>query len=227
LSPPRASFADPATAQVAPSQALPSGSVAPVAAGTPQAPPNTIRVTRSLRACSSFLPAGVTVPDNAAPTLYSFTITLKGEQSDPTLYRSSGYGDLDNAALACVRNNRAFASAPSTSAGRPVESTWVAGFFWGHRPPTFAFANPNGGPNLCDHRYPRIAMRRRIEGSTSIAYRIGVDGNVKDMTVTQSSGSSVLDNAAMDCVKAWQYFPVTQHGQPVEVDKFLTMNWRM
>jgi TonB family protein len=100
--------------------------------------------------------------------------------------------------------------------------------YWNQEPLPFAFANPSGEPNVCmRRRYPMIAAQRRSQGNTTVTYRIGIDGEVKDANVTQSSGSSALDNATLECVNSFRYFPVTQNGQPVEVDQSLTMFWRI
>ena len=57
-------------------------------------------------------------------------------------------------------------------------------------------------------RYPMMAERRRIQGEVIVSFRISYDGLLLDApTVTESSGSSLLDGAAVRAVKRAAPFP--------------------
>jgi periplasmic protein TonB len=76
-----------------------------------------------------------------------------------------------------------------------------------------------GRPHACGQDYyPAISVRLGEQGTTTLAFHIGVDGSVKDLAVAESSGSERLDEAAMKCASRWRYKPATgEGGQPIEV----------
>jgi protein TonB len=49
--------------------------------------------------------------------------------------------------------------------------------------------------------YPPIARRRNIQGSVGVSFEIEADGGLASVTVNNSSGSSILDNAAVSLIK--------------------------
>jgi protein TonB len=73
------------------------------------------------------------------------------------------------------------------------------------------------GRHNCLDQYPVAAKNSAIEGTTSLSYRIGEDGSVKSVTIRASSGNAMLDNAAVACVKSWQYTPAVLDQKPVEI----------
>ena len=56
---------------------------------------------------------------------------------------------------------------------------------------------------------------------------MAVDGSVKDVTVSQSSGNADLDAASVTCVRGWQYKPATRGGVPVEAAWQAAVRWAM
>lgn len=65
-------------------------------------------------------------------------------------------------------------------------------------------AAPRGNPGLwvTTNDYPTDAIRREEQGTTTFRLTVGPDGQVRDCTVTKSSGSASLDAAA--CAKMSQ-----------------------
>jgi protein TonB len=64
--------------------------------------------------------------------------------------------------------------------------------------------------------YPPSAIRGGIQGTVTLRLEIGTDGSVADAVVAESSGSAVLDDAAVAWVKShWRYRPATQNGTAV------------
>ena len=49
--------------------------------------------------------------------------------------------------------------------------------------------------------YPAMARQRNIEGIVGIAFEIEMDGGIVSIKVAHSSGSSILDNAAVSLIK--------------------------
>ena len=50
--------------------------------------------------------------------------------------------------------------------------------------------------------YPKIAADFRVSGTCKIRFLINPQGEISDVTMVESSGAGVLDNAAMETVKA-------------------------
>jgi TonB family protein len=176
--------------------------------------------------CDSFLPAGVSVAPGTNPTLFRYNLAPDGSVHDASLFRSSGSPDLDNAALACVEKTP---RPEAMVAGARAQIAWVGAISWAYPPHGFFEPNPDGGAaaGMCRNWYPPAAILRHRGGDTIIGYRIGKDGNPKDETVVQSSGSTFLDNAARGCVHAFKYYPATEYGEPVALDKSARIEWRL
>ena len=63
-------------------------------------------------------------------------------------------------------------------------------------------------------RYPAAALRRGESGTVMVKAEIGIDGVPSDVTVASSSGSRLLDRAALDAVRRWRFTPALVNGQP-------------
>lgn len=55
--------------------------------------------------------------------------------------------------------------------------------------------------------YPIEARRQGLEGKILLRVTVGADGKVTSVTVVQSSGHRILDNAARDGVAKWRFAP--------------------
>jgi protein TonB len=73
--------------------------------------------------------------------------------------------------------------------------------------------------------YPAIAQSARVQGVVILEATIGTDGRVTDVKVLRSI--PLLDQAAIDAVKQWQYTPTTLNGQPVPVIMTVTVNFAL
>ncbi|MCX6550705.1 MAG: energy transducer TonB, partial [Acidobacteria bacterium] len=63
--------------------------------------------------------------------------------------------------------------------------------------------------------YPPIAVTARVQGVVVIEAIIGEDGKVRDARVLR--GVPLLDQAALDAVKQWEYEPTLLNGVAVPV----------
>lgn len=61
--------------------------------------------------------------------------------------------------------------------------------------------------------YPREAKRRREQGTVWLSIEVLEDGTVGQISVSQSSGYELLDQAALDAVKRWQFTPAKLEGR--------------
>lgn len=64
--------------------------------------------------------------------------------------------------------------------------------------------------------YPDIARTAGVEGTVTIAARVGADGAITNARVVKSV--PLLDKAALDAVKQWTYKPSMLNGKPVPAD---------
>ena len=64
--------------------------------------------------------------------------------------------------------------------------------------------------------YPEEARIARITGTVHLHVIVGTNGNV--LSVEPISGHPLLTNAAVECVRKWQYKPLLLNGDPVEID---------
>jgi protein TonB len=72
--------------------------------------------------------------------------------------------------------------------------------------------------------YPSIARITGAQGEVKLHAIISREGRIESLTVV--SGSPLLAPAAIDAVRQWRYRPYVLNGQPVEVDTWITVNFR-
>jgi TonB family protein len=63
--------------------------------------------------------------------------------------------------------------------------------------------------------YPHEAIVQGVVGKPLLSLMAGADGKPRDIVLEQSSGSSLLDQAAISCVSHWTFDPATWEGSPV------------
>jgi periplasmic protein TonB len=72
--------------------------------------------------------------------------------------------------------------------------------------------------------YPRIAVLTGIQGAVTLHAIIAKDGTIQSLSV--SSGHPILAQAALEAVRLWRYRPYVLNGSPVEVETFITVNFK-
>ena len=73
--------------------------------------------------------------------------------------------------------------------------------------------------------YPEIARSARVKGVVIIEAIIGTDGRVQNARVLRSS--PLLDAAALDAVRAWEYTPTLLTGRPTPVIMTVTVTFNL
>jgi protein TonB len=63
--------------------------------------------------------------------------------------------------------------------------------------------------------YPALASRARVSGTVILEATLTAQGTVEEIRVL--SGHPLLVQAAIDCVKQWQYEPTYLNGAPVPI----------
>lgn len=73
--------------------------------------------------------------------------------------------------------------------------------------------------------YPPIAQSARVQGIVIIEATIGADGQVTNARILRSV--PLLDQAAIDAVRQWQFTPTMLNGVPVPVIMTVTVNFTL
>jgi protein TonB len=63
--------------------------------------------------------------------------------------------------------------------------------------------------------YPPIAAAARVQGTVVLEATIDENGNVVNLTVLRSV--PLLDGAALEAVRQWEYEPTLLNGSPVPI----------
>ncbi len=78
--------------------------------------------------------------------------------------------------------------------------------------------------NRVDPVYPRIAVLTGTQGQVRLHAIIAKDGSIQSLNVV--SGHPMLVAAAVDAVRQWRYRPYYLNGEAVEVETFITVNFK-
>ena len=73
--------------------------------------------------------------------------------------------------------------------------------------------------------YPALARSARVQGIVIIEATIGATGKVEDARILRSI--PLLDAAALDAVRQWEYTPTRLNGTPVAVVMTVTVDFRL
>jgi protein TonB len=74
-------------------------------------------------------------------------------------------------------------------------------------------------------QYPAEALEAKVQGVVIIEARIERDGTVGDVRVLRSI--PMLDQAAVDAVRQWEFQPTWLNGEPVPVIMTTTVNFTL
>lgn len=124
-----------------------------------------------------------------------------------------------------TRGRKAAAASPRPSERPSVRSTAEAEAHDLEGGRSGAAAGPDGTagvdrdatplPNNPRPVYPMLARRQGIEGRVLIRVAVRQSGQVGDVDIARSSGSSLLDDAALRAVRRWRFHPALRSGQAI------------
>ncbi len=75
--------------------------------------------------------------------------------------------------------------------------------------------------------YPISAKSRNIQGKVFIDVLVKVDGTPDRVVVSRSSGSDVLDQAALSAVKKWRFIPAKRGDKSVEASVVVPVEFKI
>ncbi|MDD5272706.1 MAG: TonB family protein, partial [Methylovulum sp.] len=65
-------------------------------------------------------------------------------------------------------------------------------------------------------RYPKIAQMRQWEGTVTLEVKVLADGSAGEVRIVSGSGHEILDESAVEQVKAWRFIPAHRGDKTVE-----------
>jgi TonB family protein len=71
--------------------------------------------------------------------------------------------------------------------------------------------------------YPALAQQMKVQGSVLLQAFVGADGGIRDLRVL--SGPAILVSAALEAARQWRFKPYLHHGQPVETQAKIIVNF--
>ena len=80
----------------------------------------------------------------------------------------------------------------------------------------------NPAPN-----YPMQARQRNIQGKVLLNVAVKTDGTAATVVVSRSSGSKILDEAALDAVKDWRFIPAKRKGEVVQANVIVPVEFKI
>jgi protein TonB len=78
--------------------------------------------------------------------------------------------------------------------------------------------------NRVEPVYPRMAVLTGTQGEVRLHAIIAKDGSIQSLNVV--SGHPILAGAAVEAVRQWRYRPYYLNGEAVEVETFITVNFK-
>lgn len=75
--------------------------------------------------------------------------------------------------------------------------------------------------------YPQSAKNRGIQGQVLLEVAVKTDGTALNIRIIQSSGSSILDEAALDAVRNWKFVPAQRNGQIVQANVIVPIEFKL
>ena len=116
-----------------------------------------------------------------------------------------------------------------TTSDRPTSTTQAAMTITTSAPLGDASSNHQPQPIAGNPKpvYPRLAIKKRLQGDVILTVSIQPTGAVNRVTLKRSSGFKLLDSAAMDAVRHWRYEPLPEDALPVTRSDQIPINFRL
>lgn len=86
---------------------------------------------------------------------------------------------------------------------------------------------PAGGLNNPKPPYPELARKRGQEGVVRVRCQVDSAGAVTGVSLAQTSGHKLLDEAALKTVRKWRFRPAMDNGAPVSGSVVVPVSFRL
>jgi periplasmic protein TonB len=108
--------------------------------------------------------------------------------------------------------------APASTAKQPQGSVVTAADRVQLSPQTTQTVRVSVPPN-----YPLLARQMKVQGAVNLQALISREGTIQELQIL--NGPAILADAAREAVRQWRFKPYLQHGQPVETQARITVNF--
>lgn len=172
---------------------------------------------------------------------FKVTVSSEGIVTDCTISESSGHADLDEATCANVTKRALFFPAQGKK-GEPVSGKYANRVRW-----QIPIMSSSASPSIVRESFPRPpqiikALELRVEkedypesalaageqGTSGFMLDIDSAGKVSNCSITNSSGSSALDQKACVLAAKWSFEPARDiDGKPTFGKSKHMLNWRL
>jgi TonB family protein len=147
--------------------------------------------------------------------------------------KSTGRSRLDDA---CLRGIMGRKMPPSRDDKGPIDAWLVMSVIWQTRIPTeplppdrsnvpIASLDSHQSPPVKLVDYPKGALQRAEHGDVFLHVGVADSGRVLDVTISQSSGSSELDKAALEAIRAARFSPAFSDQKAVNSSTDVVVSW--
>lgn len=75
--------------------------------------------------------------------------------------------------------------------------------------------------------YPAAAQRRELQGDVLLEVHVAENGQATQVVLKYGSGHAILDNAALETVRAWRFRPARLGGRPVAGIALVPVKYRL
>lgn len=150
--------------------------------------------------------------------------------ANPAVFKSSGFADLDNAALEAVGSWR---YKPAMKDDKPIAVKLRVNV-------NFELTNPDGAPvtssgtrnspyeemNMPVSDYPKESLAAKETGRAVVMVDLADDGSIASAAIVRSSGFARLDEASLAIAKTrWHFTAAMRDGKPMMSATFFVFNW--
>jgi TonB family protein len=118
------------------------------------------------------------------------------------------------AASTCLAQDTSQSASPSTNAN-PMSLTDADSL-------TVLLGDP---VQWVDPKYPKDALKQRVQGAVVLTLVVAKDGEVKNVTAV--SGAPDFTEAAIRAVRKWKYVPYFRNDNPIEAQTTVTINFEI
>jgi len=144
-------------------------------------------------------------------------VTREGKVTEPKIIKAVPPGYFEEAAIETIKQ---YEFKPATRNGKPVDTTVNMQI-------EFSLKNQGAGDDN-NSRTPAILLEIFVvpfpdklkkeykEGKVVVKYIVTKEGNIKNLTVIESTPPGVFDEYALEAVKRYKYQPATKNGDPVD-----------
>jgi TonB family protein len=180
--------------------------------------------TGNPHACGAeWYPPAALAAGEEGKTILAFHIDIDGRTKNISVGSSSGFADLDQAAIKCAAEWRYI---PAAENGNAHEVDRKAAVEWSMTAPVERIVVTRGktppspselsagqqpiGSQVCKNPMAPPAPLGKI---TVVFFQIGADGSIEKLKLFRSSGDEKLDELALTCASQWKYTPLPDNAR--------------